>query len=245
MKAIKIIAAAGLLLGATSVMAQDAETQTKSAGGTFTFVVPEFFEISCDESNATVSDPEQMMVPTVNDLSGAVATIECEVESKSNSWFLTLAADNAGLMPKTKNKDGQDVTSNDVLMLNDGSETYEGRLGMWVEFTEANTPDVDIGTLDNRTFGINTALITNSTPTGVGGAIKPDDFESRKEWNLATVLDDGATRFGARHTSNGNNMGAKFKLEIKAAFVAPTSIINSSAGTYQEHINIFVSTEAI
>jgi len=246
MRTLKTIVAAGMLLGATSVMAQGTSpfgpnhTQTKTSGGDFIFKIPEAFDIECDDTHGTIDaqaskDVSPMIVSTKEDLPGAEAYISCRATSTLSKWTLKLTATNGGKMLE---KDTEEA-----LQLTDNTDTHDGVLGMGVVFMKSFKPD-DYGTPLNT--------ITTMGPSGKGteitvaGVPDPDVYGIVESYpgavNLAGAFETGATRFGA-WDSNGKGASTGFEFEIHAAFVdTGDADISSPTGVYKEHIDISLET---
>jgi len=223
MRTLKTIAAACMLLGATSVMAQN-----PSDGGDFIFKIPDAFVIECDDSHGTIDaiatkDVTPMIVPTESDLETAEAYISCRATSTLSKWKLNLTATNGG---KMKINGGSTY-----LQLTDNVGTANGVLGMAVLFTKSFKPGDETTLQNDITTENGLTITTNGVPSSEVGIIRSYPGAV----NLADALDPGSNYFEA-DASTG------FEFEIHAAFVNGNAYISSPSGTYTEHINIEVSS---
>jgi len=242
MRTLKTLAAAGLLLGTTSVMAQ-----TKSDEGKFTFNVPEAFEIICTDADV-ITEVEEMKVADPGDLKDAPAVVTCDIKTTRSKWYLYLDAKHGGKMLKTK-ADPDDP--DEFLRLDNGNDpAYDGILGMWVEFLEASahdgtaTTDLNIGTI-KADGTISTSLIANGDAVSDNGnSFTPAG--STAKINLASVIDgdNDIKRFAARD-GDGKGRSSAFTIGIHGAFVTPNEDEIISEGEHIETIEIYVSAEQI
>jgi len=242
MRTLKTLAAAGLLLGATSAMAQS-DAHLKSSGN-FIFKVPSAFTLECDDDNATLEENQilDMTVKDNNALENAVAYIECSATSTRSQWSLFLEALHEGKMV--------DTTSGDTLKITENGVAEPGVLGLWVKFTESYAFDatdgsntgantVDIGTLNGS--NLKTKYIENGTPVpNNGGFLK----SLTGKQNVADNL-DGVNLFGVRTTTVGGGGGDKtitgFTFRIHGAIVTPGEIV-SPEGEYMETVEVTIDT---
>jgi len=238
MRTLKTIAAAGLLLGATSAMAQTLSAQHDE--GFFIFKVPDAFTLECDDDHATLEENQidAMTVRNRASLKDAEAYIECVATSTRSQWTISLVADNDGKMLL-------DGSADEYLQITEpGRTTDAGVLGMYVEFTGATTfaggtTDASIGTLDGS-GDIKTPYIEDGAPASVNGGLLPESLTGTIDF--ANAL-DGATHFGARTPSNDRTT-AGFTFRIHGAFVT-NGDISSPKGTYKEKVTITIDTVTI
>jgi len=230
MRTIKTIVAAGMLLGATSVMAQEGPTYPKSADGHFKFQLEDNYSITC-EDGATITDRTKMVVASQSGLKTAEAVVTCEVDASLRYWYLSLTAKNQGKMEKT----GETGT---YLLLSDGGTPVEGVLNMWVGFTERDGSGT-LATVEQGQGEDKTVLFDGTALTTAGEAgANIDGAALAGKLNLATVLDNDAVRFKTP-------ISDKFTFEIHAAFVDPAADPVSTAGTYVETITLDISSSPI
>jgi len=218
---------------------------TVSDGGVFRFVLPDAFQIACDDSRGTIAASDQdnhltdvnkglvedMMVPDFLGLKNAKAVISCRATTTRMKWALKLDALYGGKM--------KDSHGSGFLKLANDDHTEDGELGMWIEFTKSWT------LTDNEKAGYGNDIMTyGGTPVQLteDGKGIPDAGNYidnvRTQVNLANVLSKGtASRFTAMR--GGSNVSTGFEFEIRAAFVDDDGQdIASGAGTYEETIVI-------
>jgi len=228
-------------------------TLSASDGGAFTFIIPEAFKISCDESNATLNADEdsygkvgkstvieRMMVQDIEELEskGAEAYISCIATTTRSKWTINLLATHGGKMESTE-------TPGEFLQLTGSDGTNPGELGMAIKFIKSWTITSD----NTAGYGNNIKTLSDAPVpvTAEGNGFGRGHFigDLSSPVNLASIVDDAADRFAA-WTDDGKPISTGFEFQIHAAFITNNDLdISATSGVFRETIVLTLSPSSI